>query len=499
MKHLWLLILLAVSVVSCGSRPREIVIFHTNDIHGRFIAEPAEWRDDNALTGGFGALSYYLDSLRSVYPASIYLDAGDLMTGNPICNIEYNGVKGGALQELLHRCGVASACIGNHEFDHGADPLRDFIAASPYPLLCSNLLDKNMNRTVTAPSQILEVNGLRIGIIGVLIDDLAGVVSRSAIEPFIVENAASSVQREIDRLDPDTDLLIILSHMGVEEDSTLATRIRNADVIIGGHSHTRLKKPLRVKGVLIAQAGSYLKNLGVLKLSVASDSVVSDSGYLKELVVPKNLPQSDVVVFADSIEFEIQRQYGQVIGDLTTAWKGSYYSGSNAGNWICDRLRERYRADVAVVNAGGIRGGVDPGPVTKLDILQLLPFSNSVVMFQARGVDLRMMAKEQARAQALRTHGALEFSGIRIEYSRTDSDVELKAVLIGGQPLENDRTYRIVSIDYVAVSQANRYFGFVPGEIETTGQLLNDVIIDEIMKTKSPIIADSETRTFEVQ
>jgi 2',3'-cyclic-nucleotide 2'-phosphodiesterase (5'-nucleotidase family) len=498
MRQIWCLLLVVTVLGSCRSAPREIVIFHTNDIHGHFAAEPADWRDDRALTGGVSALSYYLDSLRHTCPRSLYVDAGDLMTGNPVCNIEYNGVKGGALPEMLYRCGIAAMCLGNHEFDLGTEHLRDFVAASPYPILCANLREKSSGAPVTGASRIVDEQGVRVGLVGVLLDDVAGVVSRQALEPFVVDDAAASAQREIDRLDSTTDLIVILSHLGVDADSVMATKLRHADVIVGGHSHTRLEKPKRVNGVVIVQAGSYLKNLGVLCLQVDGDSVVSDSGYLVELRLPKNPPHNDAASLADSLEIVIQAQYGQVIGDLETAWQSSYNSGSNVGNWICDRLRARYQADIALVNAGGIRGAVDPGPVTKLDVLQLLPFTNSTVLFNATGSELRKLAEEQARAQRLHTHGVLEMSGLSVEFSAQGGNVIVKNVRAAGKPLDDTRAYRVVSIDYVALSQWDRYLSFEPSAVEATGELLSDVVMEEIAKSKSPIRADAAPRLVEV-
>jgi 2',3'-cyclic-nucleotide 2'-phosphodiesterase (5'-nucleotidase family) len=474
------------------------VIFHTNDIHGRFVAEPADWRDDRAFTGGVTALSVCLDSLRRTCPRSLYVDAGDLMTGNPVCDIEYNGVKGGALLEMLRRCGVAAMCLGNHEFDLGADHLRDFVAASPIPIVCANLREKSSGALLTSAARIVNMRGLRVGVVGVLLDEVAGVVRRPALEPFIVDDAATSAQREIDRLDPSTDLIVILSHLGMDADSLMATKLRRADVIVGGHSHTRLEKPKRVNGVVIVQAGAYLKNLGVLHLQVDGDSVVSYDGRLIELRMPKTPPRNDVASLADSLEIVIQSQYGQVIGDLQTAWRSSYDTGSNVGNWICDRLRARYQADIALVNAGGIRGNIDPGPITKLDVLQLLPFPNGTVIFNATGSELRKLADEQARAQALRTHGAVEMSGMTITFSQPNGTVQVRSVTVAGEPLENKRIYRVASIDYVVFSQWDRYLGFEPAGVEVTGELLSEAIIEEIAMIRSPIRADEAPRLVEV-
>lgn len=494
------LLLIAAAILGAGCRraPQEIVIFHTNDIHGHFLPEPAAWREDQALVGGFAVLYDELQRQRARYPQSLYLDAGDLMTGNPVCNLEYNGVKGGALLEMLRLCGVSAMALGNHEFDLGVEHVRDFVAAAPFPVLCCNLRERSSGQPLAQPAVVLRVGRLRVGIIGVILDNLAASAARKNIEPFDVLASAAAVQEQIDKLDPATDLLVLLTHLGFDSDSILATRIRGVDVIVGGHSHTRLSEPRRVNGVIIAQAGSYAKNLGVLRLTVAADSVAASDGELLELAVPAALPPSPVGNLADSLAGVIHREYGHIIGDVATPWIRSYFTGSNAGNWICDRLRERYRADIALINAGGIRADLAPGPVSRLDVAQMLPFSNSVVTFAARGAELRKMAQEQARAQGLREHGALEMSGVTIDYRKQDGSVAVTAVDAGGVPLRDERIYRVVSIDYVAISQSDRYLRFQPREIEATGEMITDVIMDEIQRHAGPLTADGTPRLREV-
>lgn len=483
----------------CSAAPREVVIFHTNDIHGHFMPEPASWRKDHALTGGMGALFEQLQQLRAQHPNSMYLDAGDVMTGNPVCNIEYSGVKGGALQEMLRRCGVAAECLGNHEFDLGSDHLRQYVAAAKYPVVCANLREKSSGKPLTASSHVFEINGLRVGIIGLILDNLSGVAAHTAVEPFRVEDVFTTAQKQIDELAPATDLIVLLTHEGVEEDSILAMHTRGAQVIVGGHSHTRLEHGKRINGTLIVQAGSYLKDLGMLDLWVDADSIVSYRDSLIALTVSATPAVTPVSTLADSLSAAIQKQYGQKIGEIAEPWKKSYYTGSNAGNWICDRLRERYKADVAFVNAGGIRTDINAGPVTMLQIVELLPFVNSIATFDATGSELLKTALEQARAQGLHKHGALEISGMKIRYKKTGDKVDLAGVTIGGKTVDPNRTYHVVTIDYVAVSQWDEYFTFKPRKLQTIGDLISDVIGDEIKKSSGPIHADPAPRIEEIR
>jgi 2',3'-cyclic-nucleotide 2'-phosphodiesterase (5'-nucleotidase family) len=499
MQRVIITFLIALCVSSAHAETRELVIFHTNDIHGHFTAQRAAWRKDSALVGGFAALSFHLDKLRGRHANSLYLDAGDLMTGNPVCNIPYNGYTGGALQAMLQRCGVNAQCLGNHEFDLGADHLRQYVAGAPYPMLVANLVEKSSQKSLTAKMHVFEQNGMRIGVIGLLLDGLAGVASKTAIAPFQVQDAATVAQQMIDELDPVTDLIILLTHMGVDEDSVLATKIQRADAIVGGHSHTLLKKPLRVNNIIIVQAGSYLRNVGMLTLNIASDSVASYSDSLVELVRPAEKINTEAAKLADSLETVVQATYGKVIGEIGERWVRGYYDGSNEGNWICDRLRDRCKADVAFVNAGGIRADHESGPITLLQVLEMLPFTNSVVTFEVTGNDLLKTAREQVRAQGLHKHGTLEMSGMTVDYSKTGDTADIVSVKIGGKPVDPNAKYRVASIDYVAQSQWEEYLGFKPADVQSTGELISDAISDEIQKTAGPIHADPAPRLREVK
>ncbi|MDD5089272.1 MAG: bifunctional UDP-sugar hydrolase/5'-nucleotidase [bacterium] len=496
MRYISLLLVVMVGSIGCRNRPQPLTIFHTNDIHGHFTAEVVSWRDDSVKVGGMAALSDDLDSLRHVYPKSLYLDAGDLMTGNPICRIAYRGVEGGALLEMLHRCGVSAIALGNHELDQGADHLRRFVRQAPFPILCANIRDAESDSLLADSARIFRVGNVRVGVIGLMMDQLAGSVAKASMIPFHVDSVVEAAQNQINELDPKTDVIILLTHQGVDEDSLLATRVHGADVIVGGHSHTRLESPLRVNGIVIVQAGAYGKNLGVLDLTVAGDSVQECRGSLIELAERTPHMDSPVRQLADSLDAVIQEIYGEVIGRLAAPWKPSYYETSNVGNWITDRLRERYQADVAFVNAGGIRAGLEAGPVTLLDVQQMLPFMNSIVTLEARGADLQRTALEQSRAQGLRRHGALEMSGMTVsfELAGVDDSVSVGDVRIGGQPIDMSRRYRVVTIDYVAQGHEDRYLGFTPQDVESTGDLISDVIAEEIRSVKQPIRADDVVR-----
>ncbi|MBM3324544.1 MAG: bifunctional metallophosphatase/5'-nucleotidase [Calditrichaeota bacterium] len=479
------------SLVSMAlAQPRHVTILHVNDIHGHFLPEPVSRSGDSLFVGGFEALSHYLRLERTRNPNSLFLDAGDIMTGNPICNRKHRGVFGGALVEMLEMLDCNAAALGNHEFDISQQNARILAAMSVYPMLCANLVDSTRHPFAPKGTAIYEIGGVRIGVIGLIFEDLRAETNSSNLQGLEVKNIAQTAQERIDELDPITDLIILLTHNGIDKDRELARRIHHADVIVGGHSHTRLTEPLRENGILIVQAGCHLRELGVLDLEVVGDTVFSYRGRLIPVVVKDIQPDSRVAAFCDSFRLLLEAEYGQVIGQLAVDWIRGYHEESNIGNWICDRMRDALNADVAFVNAGGIRTDIPAGPVTRLQIAELLPFNNAIVLFNATGAQLSKFAEIQAR----REHGIVEMSGMKIRYRVRGETIDTLICEIGGESLESARTYRVVSIDYLAISQWERYLGFQPQNVQQTGQLLSDFVTAQVQQTQEPIYSKVEGR-----
>lgn len=118
--------------------PVQFVVLHTNDIHGQFTTTEATWKEGNPPIGGFSNLSAVVNGTRANNENVLLLDAGDLMTGNPICDYDYKGVQGGAMMEFMNLLDYDAMCLGNHEFDHGLEALDQLVAMATFPVLSDN-------------------------------------------------------------------------------------------------------------------------------------------------------------------------------------------------------------------------------------------------------------------------------------------------------------------------------------------------------------------------
>jgi 2',3'-cyclic-nucleotide 2'-phosphodiesterase (5'-nucleotidase family) len=466
----------AIFIAGCGpEQPKPITILHTNDIHGHFVPEPASWLEGGPLVGGFASIYHYVHQIQNETGDVLLVDAGDLMTGNLICDMEYRGAEGGALIEMMNYIGYDCMVIGNHEFDKPIENARKLMEIAEFPMLCANLVDSSGNDFTNAKYEIFDYSGLKVGVIGITYHQMLGMATPRNLKGFFSTDPAGKVREIVGEIDGKTDLIIVLSHLGYDNDKALAERIENVDIIVGGHSHYRTQQPENVNGVLVVQAGSYTRNLGRLDLTVAGDTIHSYSGQLLTTFAADTKVQPELQSFIDSFAVIIDQEYGEIIGNLTYNWQSEYLAESNVGDWITDAMREATGADIAFINSGGIRKDIPAGPVKIKDIAEMLPFQNYIELFDCTGEQLMIILGENARAQLHETHGILQLSGVTYAWRKQADDVALKDVKVGGRNIDLNKTYKIASIDYVNSNHA-RYYTFKPDTTQNTGLIITDLI-----------------------
>ncbi|HLP16460.1 MAG TPA: bifunctional UDP-sugar hydrolase/5'-nucleotidase [Bacteroidota bacterium] len=470
----------AFGLFSIGSmlagEPGRITILHTNDIHASFTPHEAFWikSSPKPLIGGMTELSWAVDSLRKVKPGVLLIDAGDMMTGNPITEYTYRGAYGGALFEMMNRIGYNLWCPGNHDFDISQDNLRLLTRIANFPTVSANLVRESGGAPVNnKPYTILESNGVKVGVIGLTTTVLNQLIVPANFKGLKVLSTTETAQKYIDELRSKVDVVAAVTHQGVEEDSSLAANVHGLDVIIGGHSHTRLKHPLRVNHVLIVQTGSNLENLGVLDLTVENGRITKYDGNLLPLWYTSERPATDLSRFVDSIKTAIDSDYSETLLTVKTDLKNTV-TESALGNFITDAQRTASGADIAFMNTHGIRKNVAAGSFTKKDLFEVLPFRNVLVTFPVTGAQVRRIVQNY-----LDEHPAIQTSGIRCTYKRgADGKAEIVSLLIDGTAVSDQKVYKAAANDYL-VSEAKRYLG-----IEVTNQKYTSFTLFKVVEKK---------------
>ena len=251
---------------SCSQlfRDVKITILHSNDVHSQIEPFPLN-HNRFPGRGGFARRASIFNEIRSVNPNTLIFDAGDIFQGTPY----FNFFQGELELKLMKEMGYNAATIGNHEFDAGLDSLKQNILSTNFQFIISNYdFSNTVLEGITTPFKIYKKQGVKIGVFGLGIE-LKGLVNPDLYketkyyDPIEISNDIVKILKN----DKKCDLIICVSHLGHEYDSNkisdtkLARLTSDIDLIIGGHTHTFLKKPIIVKNkknnnVIINQVGN---------------------------------------------------------------------------------------------------------------------------------------------------------------------------------------------------------------------------------------------------
>ena len=249
---------------------KKLTILHSNDMHGDFLPSDKE----GVKTGGLSLLSGYVNRVRSDKENVIYAVAGDMFRGS-IIDSEYEGLS---TIDLMNNLRPDVAAIGNHEVDYGLAHLLFLEKCARFPIVNADLFVTMNNARLFTPYINLEVGGMRIMFIGILTSEvLASTKSEKIIGSFIdIRQAAREVGIICDNYRTvNTDMTVLLTHIGIEKDRELAALLDpdwGIDMIIGGHSHTFMDAPEFVNGVPIVQAGTGTSVIGQIDLQYDTEA-----------------------------------------------------------------------------------------------------------------------------------------------------------------------------------------------------------------------------------
>lgn len=265
MKRLFI-IALCLLAFAAGASAQRLVILHVNDTHSHLDPERS---GDEAGQGGVIERAAYIDSVRTAVGKDkvLLLHAGDWNQGSPYFTIFGGDLEVSLINALKYDC----LTFGNHEFDNGIEDLARRVKNIKCPIVCANydFSPFDMGSKGVSPCTVIRRGGMKIGIIGMLTNITKVVSYETASRVPKAGEDADVVNRWADYLrnTKKCDMVIVLSHMGFEEDLDLVKDIRGVDLIIGGHSHTFMKDfeyrtDLDGKSVPVIQDGCWGLNVG---------------------------------------------------------------------------------------------------------------------------------------------------------------------------------------------------------------------------------------------
>jgi 5'-nucleotidase / UDP-sugar diphosphatase len=490
-------LLLAAFLGLAASAPlprRELTILYTNDFHSAIDPIPAYWLPGSPRLGGAAQLSALVKTIRRREPRVFLFDSGDLFTGT------FSFLtKGEALMKLWAAMRFDAMAIGNHEFDYGSASFAPLMEKAPFPVLGANIYVKESGKRYSKPWAIVERGGVRLGVIGIIGMDARSVALPSGITTLDFTDPRGEVSAAVKELRPKVDLIVVLAHQGktgpmqtdaeahpevqrdFDEDVELAGAVPGIDVFVGGHAHRGIETPFvhPRTGTIIVQTYGYGTRLGYLKLWLRGRKIVKHRGELLKVWSDRLTPDPAVVAALAPYREQAAKTIGEVVGRCEMRLVRDYNAESPLGDFVTDVMRETTRAEVAIQNAGGLRADLPEGDVTKGNVLDALPFVNSVVTLQLTGRQLKDVLEQGLTLE----RGLVQVSGIRAVYDLSlPSGKRLVEATVAGRPIEDERVYTVATNSFVAQG-GDLYTTFLAAtKTADGGVLLSDVVMTHLRR-----------------
>jgi 2',3'-cyclic-nucleotide 2'-phosphodiesterase (5'-nucleotidase family) len=375
--------------------------------------------------------------------------------------------------------------VGNHEFDFGVENFARLARSAPFPWISANVVAEATGRPPEwlRTHAVVERGGLRIGIVGLTPPDTAKMVANEGTKGLAFLPEAEAAKAAAASLEGSVDLLLFVTHLGPERDRAVAAAVPRAPLIVGGHSHARLWKPVVVdragRPAWIVQAGTGGVLVGRVRLRVhrgTKQAALDEAGLV---VLDPARVGSDAAteaflrerLAAIPVLKALEAPVGRLTADLSRQGDGV---SSPAGNLVADAMRAAAGADVAIANRGGIRLSLPRGPVTGRDLFLFFPFENTLVELTLSGAEL-----EAVLATSLHGVTPLEVSGLTARYRVEGKGAKAKATVVsaavGGAPLDPAKAYRVVTNSFLA-GGGDGYAGLRRADARDTGQPVRDAI-----------------------
>ena len=453
---LYCLVLIIFLAAPAGAREASLRLLYVNDFHG--FAEPYQPLGATELLGGAAYLAGAVDRLRNGRP-TLLLAAGDMIQGNNWANL----FQGKSSLELMNAMRFDAMVLGNHEFDYGQQVLQQRLKEARFPVLGANV----RGLPLLKPYVIKVLQGVRVAIIGVVTADTPTSTHPRNVAGLKFSPPDAAVARCLKELRGQADLVVVLSHIGYSEDRALAQKVPGIDVIIGGHSHTRLEAPVVVNHTIIGQAWEHAKALGVLDLDLKDGKIVKYEGHLEEIKPSPGGADKEVQQMVRKYSQEVDARLDRNVGETAVDLDGEQtrLKETNLGDLVADVMRAATGAEAALINGGSIRTGIHRGPIKAKEVYAALPFDNYLVAIRLTGRQLREALEHGVSGLEEKAGRFPQVSGLTFTFSRTAPvGNRVKDITVNGKPLDPGQEYVVATNDFLAAGgDGYRAFGAALG------------------------------------
>ncbi|SDF02152.1 5'-nucleotidase [Massilia sp. PDC64] len=486
------------------SRPLEINLVALNDFHGNLepskytYTPPGTTQPRTIQAGGIDVLKGALDTFRKDDPDLLFVAAGDLVGASPAASSMFADEPS---IEALNRMGLVASSLGNHEFDQGPKELLrqqhggcdsprpakacrfspDFKGAG-FTYLAANVVDAQTGKTLVPGWRIVDVKGVKVGLIGAVLHDLASVTIASSIKGLAVNDEAASINAVLPAMRAQgAQVFVVLIHEGGFADQPydkadcdtlhgpIVAITKKLDpairLVISGHSHTGYL--CKVEGKVVTQADAYGHLLSRIKLTLDPATKAVQDIQVRNVVMAPDAPggipftpDAGLSAYLADVRAKSRAELAKPAARIASAIsRKENASGESAlGGVIADAAVAATRdqgAQIGFMNPGGIRKDLETGEGGVVSFGQaqaVLPFGNTLVVMDLTGAQLRRVLEQQWDRPASSDPSILAVSSsLTYDWDSTRPVGRRTAnVKVDGVPLADDKVYRVVANNFVA-------------------------------------------------
>ena len=411
---------------------RSLTILHTSDLHARLLP-------DSTGTGGWAYLATAIRRERVGSNSCLLLNAGDLVQGTPVSTV----FRGVAEHEIANRFGIDASTLGNHEFDFGWEMIPKYARIARFPVVSANVVDEQGRLLAPQPYVIKRVNGIRVAVIGVLIENLADLSTPDRLGPWRALPVIETVRKHAAQVRDRSDLIVVLGQLNPKEGCEILRQAPEVAIVVSGHPHQGLEAVEVCNGRPHVAVRAYGRVLGRLDTRVDLQAKKLVSWTWKRIPIDSKTipPAKDVAALVSKWEAKVSKMVDVPIGEAKRD-----ILQPELRRLIEQAMVEAMGADFGFMNPGGVRDRLPQGRLLARHVWNVIPFDDKVLVGRVRGS-------------------------------------QLPAAVTAGRSIDPQRDYKLAVNDFTAVNQKTQ-MGTTGLEFPETGPLLRDLLIDWIKKRK---------------
>ena len=509
-----------------AERSADVVILFTSDVHC-------------GIDQGFGyaGLQQIRDYLIAEGNEVILVDDGDNIQGEPVGTM----TKGEVSIDLMNKMGYSVAIPGNHEFDYGMKQFLALTEKADFDYISCNF--NKSGELVFQPYVIRELDGLKIAFVGVTtpetltsstpryFQDENGEFVYGFFQDETGEGVYNAVQTAVDDARAEgADYVVVMGHLGNEEAcrpwtyDDVISHTNGIDVFLDGHSHDTNQVTMKNKDgedVLRSACGTKLACIGWCRIDTEGKITTGLYTWNNADSAPRMLGiQNEMAEAVAAATDTLNEKLGEVVAtsqvDLTIYDPEEVDANgkpirmvrraeTNLGDLCADAYLNQSGADIAFVNGGGIRVNINAGDITLNDILKVHPFGNAMCVIEVTGQQIQDALEWGARVIPSENGGFLQVAGLSYEihsyiesscvsdennmFTGVEGEYRVTNVMVGGEPLDMDKTYTLAGTDYILLAHGDGYTMFDGAKVlQNRVKLDNQVLMDYITESLGGVI-----------